>query len=425
VWLDQLPQVSRMGRRPLRPKGARPEPVTEPVSVQLGPRHGAALLLVPEDRDWIERIRSGNHLAFEALYRRSVRPLTAFAHRYVQSLSGAQSVVDEVFARLWTGRYSWAFHGTVRGHLFASAHRVALEVLNRTHRDARWHAGLPPDGPTFVPDPRGATTDAGGVAFEELEASVSVAIARLPGRSRVAAYMRWTDQLTQAEIATVLGMNVRTVQSQLMPSVQVMRRRLGSPHDMINAWSTSPTTRESSEGAEPFTAIDVERLERYLAGECTPVERAALESDVVAASGEPRALEAMQAAWGTPRQVIERLVNEEEAWRGVARRLALPHVADDTETLGRFDARRLDPRRYMALPQFPRLPRPSIAIPNIRPRSIAAFVAVVGVALAAIAGVWALASHQANAGAATRPATSSSTHSAKPHTQRKHKSGNK
>ncbi len=153
------------------------------------------------------------------------RPLTAFAHRYVQSLSAAQAVVEDVFVRLWRGRHSWAFHGTVRGNLFASTHRVALEALHRMHRESRWHAGLPPDGPAYVPDLDRVHGD-DGVGAEELEASVTVAIARLPGRSRVVAYMRWTDHLTRAEIATVLGMNVRTVHSQITPSAQAMRRRL-------------------------------------------------------------------------------------------------------------------------------------------------------------------------------------------------------
>ena len=384
-----------MGRRPLRPRVLRPAPAAELVA----PGAGAPLARGPEDRDWIERIRGGNQAAFESLFRRYVRPLTAFAHRYVQSLSAAQSVVDEVFARLWQGRHSWAFHGTVRGNLFASTHRVALEVLNRTHRESRWHAGLPPEGPTFVPDPMRVHID-DGVGIEELEASVSVAIARLPGRARVVAFMRWSDQLTRAEIATVLGMNVRTVHSQLTPTSQAMRRRLGSPYDIVNAWSTAPTTREAVEGSERYTTIDPERIEMYLAGECIPAESASLELDVVAASGEPRALEAMRTAWAGPRQVVERLVNEEEAWRTLARRVAMPHGGLEEERASGISIRSLDPRRFLS--RLPRLPRPSISIPTIRPRQIAGFIALVAVALAAVAGVWALASRQVSAGAAPR-----------------------
>jgi RNA polymerase sigma-70 factor (ECF subfamily) len=411
-----------MGRRPARPKISRPKPALELTA----PSRGAPLALVPEDREWIERIRGGNQAAFEALFRLYVRPLTAFAHRYVQSLSAAQSVVDDVFARLWQGRHSWAFHGTVRGNLFASTHRVALEALHRTHRESRWHAGLPPEGPTFVPDADRVNLD-DGVAIEELEASVSVGIARLPGRARVVAFMRWTDQLTRAEIATVLGMNVRTVHSQLTPSSQAMRRRLGSPYDIINAWSTSPTTREAIEGSERFTTIDLERLELYLAGECIPAEQASLELDVVEAKGEPQALAAMRASWAGPRQVVEPLVNEEEAWRTLARRVAMPYAGMEEEKASGFSARSLDPRRWRWLPRLPRLPRPSIPLPTIRPRQIAAFVALVAVTLAAVAGVWAFASRQTSADAATRSTTGAAAAKshATVHPKRRHRPGAK
>src|ERR1700724_2159578 len=123
-----------MERRSLRPGGTR-------VDSRAGrgvPSSGAGLVLVTEDREWLDRIRGGNQAALELLFRTHVRTLTAFAHRYVQSLSGAQEVVQEVFVRLWQGRHSWAFHGTVRGHLFASAHRVSLEALRRMHRESRW-----------------------------------------------------------------------------------------------------------------------------------------------------------------------------------------------------------------------------------------------------------------------------------------------
>ncbi len=391
-----------MGRRPLRPRVPRPQPAEEPAALS----RPAPLVLVPEDREWIERVRGGNQPAFESLFRLYVRPLTAFAHRYVQSLSTAQSVVDEVFVRLWRGRHSWAFHGTVRGNLFASAHRVALEALHRTHRESRWHAGLPPEGPAYIPPPDlGRVNTDDGVGADELEASATVAIARLPGRSRVVAYMRWTDHLTRAEIATVLGMNVRTIHSQITPSAQAMRRRLGSPYDMINAWSTAPATREAIEGSERFTTIDPERIEVYLAGECIPAEQASLELDVVEAKGEPRALEAMRAAWAAPRLVVEGLVNEDAAWRTLARRLEMPYAGMEDDKARGISIQSFDPRRLLRSPYFPRLPRPSISIPTIRPRQAAAFIALVAVALAAVAGVWTLATRQVSAGAAT-PATS-------------------
>ena len=107
---------------------------------------------------------------------------------------------------------------------------------------------------------------------------------------------------------------------------------------------------------------------------------------------------------GRSRLVVQRLVNEDEAWRTVARRLEIRYAGMEDDRAKGITLQSLDPRRLLRSRYFPRLPRPSISIPTIRPRQVAAFLALVAVALAAVAGVWTLATRQVSAGAAT-PAT--------------------
>jgi RNA polymerase sigma factor (sigma-70 family) len=367
-----------MGRRALRHGAANevPEPsrATTP--------SGAGLALVADDRDWIDRIRRGDRTALESLFRTYVRPLTAFAHRYVQSITAAHEVVREVYARLWEGRHSWAFHGSLRGCLYASTHRVALEALHRTHRESRWHAGLPPGD---VPVPREPDRGADGAAgFEELEASVAVGIARLPGRLRTIAYMRWSDRLTRDEIATVLGTNARTVHSQLTPAARALRRRLGSPSGIIDAWSPMPSTREASEEVDRFESVDPERLELFLAGDSIPAEETALQHDVAEAGGEPRALDAMRAAWRGVNRDVEQVVDVEAAWLALARRMALP-VDGVVHPKASF-------WRSLHLPSLPKL---SIPVPSLPPGRMRALGGVLFVVLALVGGAWVFAVRRA------------------------------
>jgi RNA polymerase sigma-70 factor (ECF subfamily) len=282
-------------------------------------------VLVTDDRDWIDRIRSGNAKSFEALFRLYVRPLTAFAFRYVQSYDAAIGVVDEVFARLWRGRHSWAFHGSVRANLFASAHRVALETLHRTRNDARWHAGLSGAEDMGVVQREAAAIESVGQL--EREATVRAAVSRLPARARTVGFMRWTDRLTRSEIATVLGVNVRTVHSLITPASRAMRRRLGPITDPPDTRSPYSTLRDAADAADRFPSIDPDRIEYALAAESIPAEAAELRRDIKAADGEPAMLDAMEAVWTTPREVVEDLVDEETAWRVLARHVAMPHEA--------------------------------------------------------------------------------------------------
>jgi RNA polymerase sigma-70 factor, ECF subfamily len=270
---------------------------------------------VTDDREWIDRIRTGNTSALETLFRTNVRGLTAFAFRYVQSYDAAAHVVTEVFTRLWQGRHSWAFHGSVRGNLFASAHRVALEELRRTRSEARWHAGLPPAEPDQA---------SSAIGHNDVHAVMHETIARLPAVTRTVAFMRWADRLTRGEIATVLGSNVRTVHTQVTPASRAMRKRLAPTSWVLERRSSLSTLRDAGDGVDPFPMIDPDRIEDYLAGESSPADVAQLSREVAAAGGDPAALEAMESAWYGPGRIIADLVDPDSAWDGLAHKLAVP-----------------------------------------------------------------------------------------------------
>jgi|GEM_PF-3077410 len=323
-----------MERRLLRHDRLRADRPAALGSVDALSRSGSGLALVTDDRDWIERIRGGNPRALELLFRTHLRPLTAFAYRYVQSREASIAVVQEVFARLWRGRHSWAFHGSVRGNLFASAHRAALESLHRMRNEARWHAGLPMPERTDAAS-SGSGSDAGARTRRDWEAAVGAAIARLPARARTAGYMRWGDRLTRAEVATVLGLNVRTVHTQITPASRAMRKRLAPLTESLDLRPAHSTLRDAGENADAFPTIDPDRLEYYLAGECLPAEEAALRREIVMAGGDAIALDIICSVWTATRRDVEEWVDEDRAWRALARRMSLPHAVADPAVAGR------------------------------------------------------------------------------------------
>ena len=274
-----------------------------------------------DDREWIDRIRGGSTRALESLFRTHARGLTAFAFRYVQTYDAAARVVDEVFARLWRGRHSWAFHGSVRGNLFAATHRVSLEELKRTRSEARWHAGLP----TTDPGPGELDQSGAGVLAigpSDLHAVMHDTIARLPAVARTVAFMRWADRLTREEIATVLGSNVRTVHTQITPASRAMRKRLAPTNWVLEKRSAMSTLRDAGEGVDPFPMIDPDRIERYLAGESSPADAEELCREVTSAGGDPTALEAMESAWYGPGRIIADVVDPDAAWHSLSGKLS-------------------------------------------------------------------------------------------------------
>jgi len=264
------------------------------------------------DRHWRERIRASDAAALEELFALYGRPLVSFAYRYVESADLALSIVEGVFVRLWRGRHSLAFRGSVRGYFYAAAHRSALDTLGRLHAESRWRAGLPPRSESVAIDGSGGM---GGV--------LRAAIARLPAHSRAIAFMRWSDRLTHEEISTVLGCNVRFVGTQLEPATRTMRAMLGG-------------AAAAGTGANP---IELSRLEAFLAGELGADERDKLSADLLAMGADAGMLDLAAFAWQDQGPGLGSDFAVERAWRVLARRLMLS-VPDD---IGAVD-RALQPR---------------------------------------------------------------------------------
>lgn len=156
-----------------------------------------------EDRDTIERVRSGDSSAFEWLYRTHVRALIGYAASVLDNETEAQDAVQEVFAGLWRGRMAWDPRGPVVGYLFRAVRNKCHDhirhgrVIERASSTAESTSIHPAMGETEQPPDQ-------AVEHRELEAAMAAAINALDERRRLALTLRISHQLNYAEIARVL-----------------------------------------------------------------------------------------------------------------------------------------------------------------------------------------------------------------------------
>jgi RNA polymerase sigma factor (sigma-70 family) len=127
----------------------------------------------------------------------------ADVHAYAISLLGERAAAEDVtataFERLYRSRSRLdRRRGTPRAWLFAIARNAALDELRRRGRQPRCE--LPPD----------ASVDQGsGEAIEHVErrAQVREALAHLPLRDREVVLLKFHGQLSNGELARVLGIS--------------------------------------------------------------------------------------------------------------------------------------------------------------------------------------------------------------------------
>jgi RNA polymerase sigma-70 factor, ECF subfamily len=160
-------------------------------------------------------------VAFEALFRTYYDSLVALAEWYVGSTEAAEDIVDDVFLALWTQRDRVVVRESVRAYLFGATRNRALNAV----RDRKTRARLLRQAEPNVLSLAVPETDA-SVWSLDLRSSIERAIAQLPPRARTILTLHRQAGLSFAEIADLLGISPRTVETHLARALKTLRRHL-------------------------------------------------------------------------------------------------------------------------------------------------------------------------------------------------------
>lgn len=177
--------------------------------------------------EWVERIRSGNEAAFEALFRALAPGLCVLAARYVGSSQVAEEIVQDLFLQLWTRRTELAVEHSLTAYLFTAVRNRALNQVRRdrltTHLNLeKWSEESRTSGVHV--DPIDTSSPAESELLDALE--LQDAIDRLPARCRLIFTLNRQQDMTYAEIAKSLGLSIKTVETQMGRALKALRDRL-------------------------------------------------------------------------------------------------------------------------------------------------------------------------------------------------------
>ena len=185
---------------------------------------GADAPAYPE-AELVQRVRRGDEAAFEAMFLAYYEPLCRFVAGYVSAPDVAEEVVQGVFVRIWENRATWLVRNGLKPYLFQAArngalNQIAHEKVKRSfaERVTRW--GSRPGAGQADPGPE-ATQEG-----RDFAAAVAGSVAQLPHHYRDVLLLRARHQMTHAEIARVLDLPVKTVETRARRGLQILRRML-------------------------------------------------------------------------------------------------------------------------------------------------------------------------------------------------------
>ena len=168
-----------------------------------------------------DRDVEGHEAAFDRLFRAHYAGLCTFILHVVRSRDVAEELVQDIFLRIWDRPDHGASHDVTRAYLYVAARNAALTYLRRQHLHATWAR-------TEMATAHLAPAADRALAYAELRAAVHEAIAALPPRCQLIFTMHRQQELSYAEIASRLGLSVKTVEAQVARALRGLRARLGS-----------------------------------------------------------------------------------------------------------------------------------------------------------------------------------------------------
>jgi RNA polymerase sigma-19 factor, ECF subfamily len=166
------------------------------------------------------RFPNESSLVFDELVRTHYGRLCNFAYRFVGSRDVAEDIVQDVLARLWRNREEFDPRDPL-AYLYQAVRNQAVSYRRQQGVRERWSAHAA-DEIERRPGEDGLSR----VEAADLATALARAVDQLPERCRLIFTMSREQGLSYAEIAKILGISIKTVETQMGRALKALRSRL-------------------------------------------------------------------------------------------------------------------------------------------------------------------------------------------------------
>jgi RNA polymerase sigma-70 factor (ECF subfamily) len=173
----------------------------------------------PDDVELLGAVAQGDHDAFRCLMARHMKRSLALAQRIVGHADDADEIVQEAFLRVWTSAPRWRPDGDARFTTWF--YRVIVNLC----LDRRRRLPFLELDDAFEPvDTSPSSLDA--LVGRQSRGVVAGALADLPPRQRAAISLYYFDDMTGPEVARILDLSLKAVESLLVRGRRALKRSL-------------------------------------------------------------------------------------------------------------------------------------------------------------------------------------------------------
>lgn len=176
---------------------------------------------------WANVCSDDNISAFEVLHNQLLNRLTNFCINYTGQKEVAEEIVYDIFIKCWENRKSATAILDVETYLFVAVRNQSLKYMKK-HANMRLVEIESLPGINFID----STDPEKELNNKELHSKLDQAIEVLPPQARIVFRMIKENGMKYKEVADILGISPRTVQTQLFRAIAKLRVTLHSYYGM-------------------------------------------------------------------------------------------------------------------------------------------------------------------------------------------------
>ena len=167
----------------------------------------------------LQALQRGENAALDRLMMRWQLPLRAFLSRHLNHDQDALDLAQETFVRIYRHRDQFRSGARFSTWMFQIALNLVRDQARRSRR-------RPTDALDSVPEPVSDSSPPADLEQAESVAAVRAAIAGLPADLREALILSEYEDLSHAEIGTVVGATPKAVETRLYRARELLRKQL-------------------------------------------------------------------------------------------------------------------------------------------------------------------------------------------------------
>ncbi|MCF6333605.1 MAG: RNA polymerase sigma-70 factor [Draconibacterium sp.] len=175
------------------------------------------------ERELVEQFKAGNEMAFELIFHRTKGKLKGFLLKVLPCGEDAESVLQEIYLKLWSNRKSIKANKNFETYFYAIARNMVVDVMRKRFNKQKYLEELYSQLKEGNKNPLDTLAT---VEYSELEKKIFELIGKLPEKRQVIFKLNRIDGLTYKEIAEKLNISENTVDSQMRKALAFLRNEM-------------------------------------------------------------------------------------------------------------------------------------------------------------------------------------------------------